>query len=360
MGKMYFFKLPAVGQTLKTLGMTVLVCAIVFNSHAQDLVGGSKKFYDGLRFERRDGKYGFVDPNGATVIPFIYGMAGHFSEGLAAVMKDGMWGYINKAGSVVIEPQYGYAGDFHEGLAAVSPQQWMEGKIGYIDIRGEVVIPFVYRQADDFRYGLAPVQLDDKYGCIDTLGNVIIPFVYDGLSHFSSVGLAVTCQGMDPRERKYGYIDRHGNETHGAPSFNTYLNERFGFCIDYPFMFVALEESGSGDGRKFRAGNAMLVVYRDFITDDDFIWERNMKKAYTKALAEYEADNIQVAYKVVKKDFFVISGYDGESVFYRKTISPEPGVYATAVITYDRSEKILYDPLVERIFSSFKFQTLND
>ena len=48
------------------------------------------------------GKWGFIDGAGNTVLPFIYEDAGHFNGALAWVQLDGdTGGYINRSGEVV-------------------------------------------------------------------------------------------------------------------------------------------------------------------------------------------------------------------------------------------------------------------
>ena len=48
-----------------------------------------------------------------------YEDADSFSQGLAAVKKDGKWGYIDMEGSTVIPFQFDYAFSFSKGLAVV-------------------------------------------------------------------------------------------------------------------------------------------------------------------------------------------------------------------------------------------------
>ena len=56
---------------------------------------------------KKDGKYGYVDKKGNTVIDYIYDDATEQNEyGYAAVKKDGKWGSINKNGEEVAKPQY--------------------------------------------------------------------------------------------------------------------------------------------------------------------------------------------------------------------------------------------------------------
>ncbi|MDE6309966.1 MAG: WG repeat-containing protein, partial [Muribaculaceae bacterium] len=118
-----------------------------------------------IRFEiiEQNGKYGYADEDGNTVIPCEFDEARYFSnEGLAAVCQNGKWGYINKSGDVVIPLKYDSSYDFTEGLA------WVEqnGKYGYIDKSGKLVIPMVYDGVLFFDEGLAAVRQNGKWGYI--------------------------------------------------------------------------------------------------------------------------------------------------------------------------------------------------
>lgn len=68
---------------------------------------------DGLIAVCKDGKWGFVNTSGETVIKAKYSDARSFSNGLAAVCEDGKWGFIDPDGNLVIECQFadvGYMG----------------------------------------------------------------------------------------------------------------------------------------------------------------------------------------------------------------------------------------------------------
>ena len=60
-----------------------------------------------------------------------------FSEGLAPVKLKGKWGYIDRNGALIIPAQYDDAGGFSEGLAPVK----LKGKWGYIDRNGTWRLP---------------------------------------------------------------------------------------------------------------------------------------------------------------------------------------------------------------------------
>jgi hypothetical protein len=73
-------------------------------------------------------KYGVIDIEGNTVIPFIYNHIRLFSEGLAAAEIDGKWGFIDTQGNAVVPFDYDYVWNFSEELAWVM----LDGKWGLI------------------------------------------------------------------------------------------------------------------------------------------------------------------------------------------------------------------------------------
>ena len=164
-------------------------------------------FQEGLAYVMEDGKAGFIDREGKTVIPGIYdGVSdGGFHDGLCCVIKDGLRGYIDRDGKVVIPIEYSHAEMFSEGLASTCK----EGKYGYIDKEGNAVIPFEYEYAYAFHDGMAMVSNDDKYGFVDDGGNLVVPIEYESASLFRN-GLSIVSKDLG-NGRKYGCIDSTGN-----------------------------------------------------------------------------------------------------------------------------------------------------
>lgn len=153
-----------------------------------------------VEFEDNSGKYGFSDrENQELLIPANYDYADSFSEGLASVRKDGKYGYIDKSGKTVIPFIYVDAMRFYAGLAIVAK----DGKYGYIDRSGKTVIPFLYDYADYYSLGLARVKKAGKWGYIDKSGKTVIPFIYDMAHSFH--GLAKV-----KKDGKEGYINKSG------------------------------------------------------------------------------------------------------------------------------------------------------
>ena len=87
-----------------------------------------------------NGKWGFVDQNDDTVIPFIYDFADDFYEGYAAVRLGYSWGFIDTSGDTVIPFKYDGAWSFIDGLAPV----FKDGLWGFINKDEDVVIEYQY------------------------------------------------------------------------------------------------------------------------------------------------------------------------------------------------------------------------
>jgi len=190
-----------------------------------------------------DGKRGYMDRTGKTVIEPRFQGANNFSEGLAVVTVSTTGqhntGYIDKTGAIVIGVQFDTGRDFHEGLAAVGfdtersrrgcdhcdpNQRW-----GYVDKSGSMVINPTYHRVGDFSEGLAAVETDNgKWSFIDKTGHRVGNVQYGYASRFSE-GLACVM-----KYKKFGYIDRTGR---------TVIPPKFSRCGDFS-EGLALVRSG--------------------------------------------------------------------------------------------------------------------
>ena len=153
-----------------------------------------------LYVQEHDGKMGYTDNTGNTVIPFIYDEVEKFYGGLARVHREGHWGYINKSGIVVIPLKYNYVELFSEDYAVVI----LDGKYGFVDKTGKEVIPLQYDNASSFSGGLAVVEKEGKFGYINKQGEATIPFEFDGADVFSEGFAAVR------KNNKWGYLNQVG------------------------------------------------------------------------------------------------------------------------------------------------------
>lgn len=132
-------------------------------------------------------------------------------------------------------------------------------------------------------------------------------------------------------------------------SYQTYHNGRFDYSISYPADLLAPQgEADNGDGQRFlsKDGRAELIVYG----------AHNVTRQSLRALYEEQArdgENRKVTYKLLRKDWFVVSGSTGDRVFYQKTLA-RGGVRKTFRIEYDKSQAHIFDEVTKRVAGSFR------
>jgi hypothetical protein len=144
-------------------------------------------------------------------------------------------------------------------------------------------------------------------------------------------------------------------------TYQTYHNARFAYSISYPAdVFVPQGESDNGDGQRFlsKDGRAELIIYAGYAINDS---QDTLQKRFREATAGRTAKQPQrvVTYKLIKDDWFVVSGREGGRIFYQKTIfkkaeSNAPGVFKTLRIEYDEAQNRDYGTIVARLVASFK------
>lgn len=231
-----------------------------------DTKGNKKASPSGLFLDSKyvDGKnlWGFVDPQGRTVVRHKFEEAKDFSEGLARVKLNGLyffinnlegvrtehysdaaeyvsdgfirykprassingyspkWGFLSRSSNYSsIPPKYSEAGDFSEGLAYVG--EYSSLWFGFIDKNDNKVFETKYTVSPGalFKDGLIPVSDSSrKYAYMNRSGKLITPFKFDYAENFSE-GLAVVSIGD-----KWGYIDKQGNTTFNSLTTTTNNN----------------------------------------------------------------------------------------------------------------------------------------
>lgn len=157
-------------------------------------------FYEGLACVKQNGKYGFIDKTGKTVIPIQFDDTAGFVDGLAIVRQNDKCGIIDTTGKFIVPVKFEDINSFSEGVASVKQND----KYGFIDKTGKIVIPIQYEWAGDFNEGLSVVQQNGKYGLINKRGQFITPAQFEDFHYFMD-GLA-----MVKLNGKYGFIDKTG------------------------------------------------------------------------------------------------------------------------------------------------------
>ena len=129
-----------------------------------------------------------------------------------------------------------------------------------------------------------------------------------------------------------------------------YVNVRFQYAICYPQdLFVPQGEPANSYGQRFLSNkdSAELAAYGGNNALDQTLGERLSDTA--NRLADSSG---KVTYKVQKVNWFVLSGQNGQAIFYTKTLFSHDQ-FKSFELTYDRSAAALYNPLVGRIASCF-------
>lgn len=134
-----------------------------------------------------------------------------------------------------------------------------------------------------------------------------------------------------------------------AADGEVYHNARFGTTIDVPAnIFRPLATPDNGDGQRFESadGRASLTVFAG-----NNVEGRTLRQLIQAA--EDDATGERITYRKAGRSWFVISGFRGDDVFYRKLLLSDGGsVGHTVELVYPATEKAIYDPLTARIANS--------
>lgn len=131
-----------------------------------------------------------------------------------------------------------------------------------------------------------------------------------------------------------------------------YANARFAYSVEYPkWVLKPQGESDNGDGQRFVSpdGQTVLAIWGQSNALKERIGER-----FSHDMASLQEDSsLQVIYKVVRQDWFVMSGTAGAQIIYQKTLLRD-GVYITLRLQYPAAKKESFDGAVQRIVASFR------
>lgn len=134
-----------------------------------------------------------------------------------------------------------------------------------------------------------------------------------------------------------------------ATGWTQYVNARFGTSIDYDTgLFLPQPAPENGDGQTFLSTDALgwFVVFGQ--QNYDGLDARAMM-VRDRDMAGYD----EVSYETSGKNWYVLSGYDGGDIFYRKAlIDRAAGTVHVFEITYPPAQRDIYDPMTVRMAKS--------
>lgn len=202
-------------------------------------------FSEGLAaFENRDGLYGYIDAEGAQVIPARYQQAGRMVNGRAAANLDGSWGAIDKTGKEVLPFVYAFVhldadsrlvfvleNDGRKNILDQNGKSLVDGlpdDLSLISFNRETGVMGLKSRAENRMYlvdangkmtskgfdlilayheGMAPVMAGQKWGYADASGRLAIAPEYVFSSKFKA-GLA----SVGGSDELFWLIDKSGKQ----------------------------------------------------------------------------------------------------------------------------------------------------
>jgi len=279
---------------MKNLILILIFATIFVSINAQDLVPVTN-------FQ---GKYGYINSSGDTIIPCKYDKASVFSDGLALVKTNVKYKLVDKDGKLADISKFEFSNKFRFNFDIYGdalPQVVGIWQCNYIDEKGNVTLSIPYGNATAFSDGEATVYDIDKYNTINTKGviqdkwkpiNQTINSVYNGekyalcdingnlLSDFEYVYSIyfyndLACVGKningDNITFKYGFVNNEGK-----------------LVIDYLYdemsYFYGEVANVKKDGKYFLINNKNQKITEDYdyltyVTDSIYIAQKDLKYA---------------------------------------------------------------------------------
>ena len=176
------------------------------NIIAEPVFDAMGEFSGGYILAAKDGRYGFLKPNGDTLLPFRYDFnqvalqQSYFSDGYAKYYRKQEVGIIDTTGKTIFPAIFKDIKKYEpNGLTAVIKHD----KWGYAGPDVKLVIPYKFDNAMPFSDSTAVVQYKKKFGLIDLEGKFLIEPKYDDLLKLDSNLFLV-------RDSLYGIIKTDG------------------------------------------------------------------------------------------------------------------------------------------------------
>ncbi|MBX9722961.1 MAG: WG repeat-containing protein [Candidatus Obscuribacterales bacterium] len=191
-------------------------------------------FHNGVAMIANNGRCGYMDHSGQTIIPLMYeapprGSSIDAASDVVAVKDTSQnqssplaWKYVDLENNTIFEQGFFGAKQVSSGLAAVcmpnkeNPNNPTLGKWGFIDKNGNIAIPPVYDDEEPFKEGMARITIKDKSGegksekfTFINQENQRLSQEFDLANSFSD-DVAVVGIKKDG-ELLFGYIDKSGN-----------------------------------------------------------------------------------------------------------------------------------------------------
>jgi serine/threonine-protein kinase len=138
-----------------------------------------------------------------------------------------------------------------------------------------------------------------------------------------------------------------------SEGWSVYYDHQYGCQLEYPSFVFAADQREPDDPHSFSGPNHE-TYFRILGVDNP------SGRTPADIKAEYVRSNIpgEITYERTKREFLVLSGYRGDSIFYTKVSLSKDGKIACILeITYPRNDKTKFDTIVTRMSRSFAHRT---
>ncbi|WP_145963955.1 hypothetical protein [Chromobacterium phragmitis] len=148
--------------------------------------------------------------------------------------------------------------------------------------------------------------------------------------------------------------ERHlASQPPSATHYGRYVNARFAFSVPYPDKLLQMgEESDNGDGVRFASPDRHTEMAA---WGSNNALEETLQSRFRDELREKSASGKprKVTFKTIKNNWFVISGTEGDRIFYRKTYFSDDQ-FIVVDLRYPASQRTTWDPLVSHIAAGIR------
>ncbi|WP_291727311.1 WG repeat-containing protein [Bernardetia sp.] len=255
---------------------------------------------NGIIRARKNGKWGIINSQNKTLLPFEYQYISTFSENTAIIRKNNLWGFLanqNTTLKVILEPSIkaDFINEVRNGIAKVSSGRYIEEdgygnknayykQNGIIKTNGNWILEQKYSFIEDEIFDLNTAQSNQlvlieqngKVGYADKTGKIIVAPRYDAIQdNFSEIYFAKKGISEVKNSGKIGYINHEGKEI--LPLEFSKVNDFYGIYNVKDAVTVA-KKPNSKYGTIDRHNNTIIPFEYDFIGMD----ERNDTLSFVK------------------------------------------------------------------------------
>src|SRR5690606_16505771 len=196
-------KLQILDENTKPIKQNIL-------SYSWDKIDFDDYYLDVLLLKDSQNKFGIIDENGKTIIPFEFEELRAFDgEETSIAKKNGKYGIINFQNQELVAFENDEVSSSKFSETFVVKQQ---NKYGLLDKQGKKIVDFVFEDLQPCYYdenNKFIIKTKGKYGIIDISGKEIIPAEYDEISNWVEYGHEAHFVSKD---KKKGMFSREGKQ----------------------------------------------------------------------------------------------------------------------------------------------------